>query len=338
MKTKPLVIFLTLSAFTTVCRSSEYARDNIESVKDELMEIERTKIHRFFGHAKLKRKKQLLDISHLQVFNATEIEFQIKPDGETTLFNAVPGIPSMKGFFHGSNGGKTLNLFENQETKAVVGSIIDSETNEIHQISTNYKGETEIITKHVDDFVDVNDETVVPASKFGLIGSRRQANSPVLPKNRSLNDPSVTIDVMVVWTKNAECANSDLHPGCELTSQTTTNILDKIQLAVDETNTAFALSGISSELRLVHAYLDATYYETDQALNDLTYTGDGLLDDVHEKRIRFGADIVSLWIDSQAGCGKGWVGPNKDYMFNVIHLSCATGRYHLHLDCSSCSI
>merc|ERR1711862_669820 len=59
-------------------------------------------------------------------------------------------------------------------------------------------------------------------------------------------------DVMVVWTKRAECKNSGLSPGCTLTTQTRANMFAKINLAVDETNTAFSLSGINTELRLVH--------------------------------------------------------------------------------------
>jgi len=76
----------------------------------------------------------------------------------------------------------------------------------------------------------------------------------------------------------------------------------------------------------VHSYLTPDYVETDldSALKDLTYNYNNKLDEVHEKRAEYGADVVSFWIDSY-GCGLGWTGPSKDYMFSVVNWSCATG-------------
>jgi len=105
--------------------------------------------------------------------------------------------------------------------------------------------------------------------------------------------------------------------------------LGKINLAVVETNIAFILSGIKTKLRLVHAYLDSTYKESDlkSALSDVTGIYDGHLNNVHVKRERYGADMVSLWIASSHGCGESWDGPMKDYMFTAIQWSCATGYF-----------
>jgi len=106
-------------------------------------------------------------------------------------------------------------------------------------------------------------------------------------------------------------------------------MLGKINLAIDETNTAFTMSGINAKLRLVHAYLDSTYQESDlkTALSDVTGMFDGNLNNVHEKRIKFGADIVSLWIDTSYGCGESWDGPVKGYMFTAVNWLCATGYF-----------
>ena len=286
MRNKTLVIFLTLSTFRIAFGN------NIEIVVDNLENY--TNGFRSLGAG----EKQLLDTAYLDLFDATQIEFQITPYSERTLFNTVPGILPIEGFFHGSNGGKTLNLYENPETKAIVGSMIDSDTNEIHQISTNYKGETEVVTRNSTEFIDGEDEMVIPKSKFGFFGNRNLDESPMLRSGSVSNtrsllykvyDTSGIIDVMVVWTKMAECQNSGLPTGCKRTSQTKTNMLDKINLAVDETNTAFALSGIDAQIRLVHAYSDNTYCETGilRTLNDVTYKDDGFMDDVHENRIAF---------------------------------------------------
>merc|ERR1719232_224553 len=175
----------------------------------------------------------------------------------------------------------------------------------------------------------------VPKKKgfFGF-GVRRLADPPVLRSfSASIAEPRSlesgdSIDVMVLWTKKAECRNSYLGSSCTLTEQTRKNMFAKINLAVDETNTAFALSGINTQLRLVHAYLDVNYEESDmrKALEDITFTMDGNMDDVHVKRQTFSADLVSFWVDSNS-CGLAWVGPHRNYMFSVVNWACATGYF-----------
>jgi len=209
----------------------------------------------------------------------------------------------MVGFFHGSSGGKSLNMHKNPKTRSVVGSMVDSDTNEIHQITTNSIGEMEVITKNVNDFIDDDDEMVIPVTRVGFFGGRNLVETPMLRSfrakltdPRSLNDGNGdSIDVMVVWTKTAECKNSGLRLNCRLGLWTRENMMDKIHQAVDETNTAFALSGIGTQLRLVHACLDSSYDEIDknQALQDVTFKN-GKLDHVHKERGKFGADLVSL--------------------------------------------
>jgi hypothetical protein len=62
-------------------------------------------------------------------------------------------------------------------------------------------------------------------------------------RGRMLYDDSGTnIDVLVVWTKDAECVNSRLSRGCNLAATTESNMRGLIDLAVEETNTAYALS------------------------------------------------------------------------------------------------
>lgn len=283
-------------------------------------------------------EKQFLDTTYLNILNAVDLEIELpNSNREKTLFSAVAGAPKIINFFHGCQGGKTINLYEDPETKTVAGSVVDSDTNEIHQITTNAIGETEMITRDGEYFTDETDSFDVPETekKFGFFGgSRHLAHPPMLRSfAESLDEPrslgaDESMDVMVVWTKRAECKNSDLDSGCTLTKQTRTNMFAKINLAVDETNVAFSLSGINTELRLVHAYLDENYEESDMksALEDITSTFDGKMDDVHDKRQKFSADLVSFWIDSTS-CGLAWVGPHRNYMFSVVNWACATGYF-----------
>ncbi len=144
----------------------------------------------------------------------------------------------------------------------------------------------------------------------------------------ALEDPSIQyddgtyIDVMVVYTDDAASASP--------------NINSEIQLAMDETNTSFANSGIQTRLRLVHA-VEVDYAETADIITDLNcITGktDGCLDNIHSLRDSKGADLVSFWIEDGGlyYCGVAWlmqrVNPAwESNGFSVVVRECATGIY-----------
>ena len=177
-------------------------------------------------------------------------------------------------------------------------------------------------------------------------------------RRRLYDDSGANIDVMVVWTKQAECQVSKLSSTCTLTTATESNIRGLIDLAVAETNTAFQLSGILSSLRLVHAYRDPVYVEPTTtaysvALTDLRGSTDGKLDDVHAKRTLYGADMVQMlistlfwsnvhkislrhyfandklssFVGNGQSCGRAYKSSNREYAFAVVSSSCATGYY-----------
>jgi hypothetical protein len=77
----------------------------------------------------------------------------------------------------------------------------------------------------------------------------------------------------------------------------TAAIQSAINLAITESNDAYAASGVSQRLRLVHAVeLAYTTAGFDTDLNRITSTNDGYLDELHALRDQYGADFVSLWI------------------------------------------
>ena len=172
---------------------------------------------------------------------------------------------------------------------------------------------------------DAEAESSLTASRFGM----KMADPN---RRRLVDDNGSVIDVMVVWTIEAECRNSGLREACTPTESTEENIMGLIELAVEETNTAFARSGIPSELRLVHAYRHLEYIEPsvntfDVAIDDLRNSGDGKLDDVHQKRELYGADLVSMILGGGESCGIAYIGPLKWNTFSATHYSCATGYY-----------
>jgi hypothetical protein len=145
--------------------------------------------------------------------------------------------------------------------------------------------------------------------------------------SRSLFDDSGgNLDVMVVWDRDAECRNSGLSASCTPTDATARNMRSRIELAIQETNTAYAQSGVTTVLNLVHSYKHPTYVATrfSSSLNDIT---DNRVEGVHDERNSYGADLVTLIIDDPQYCGVAWLSPREDLMYSVTAWNCATGYF-----------
>lgn len=201
--------------------------------------------------------------------------------------------------------------------KAVFGSIHVGE--EVCQFSRDGSGKSEVICKNQkyfkeesdphfaaddDDEEDIIDEdgaeqrrSLRGASVLGknaTFGWKPNGSRRVSRRRLVYDDSGKNLDLMVLWTKKAECLQSDLPAGCELSHVTEDNMLALIDLAVEETNTAFSLSGVDTQIRLVHAYRDESYVEakkkaTDVAVDHLRNTDDDQLEDAHTKRALYGA-------------------------------------------------
>lgn len=159
--------------------------------------------------------------------------------------------------------------------------------------------ELEPLEEETDDSTrKLYDRTSPVVSSLNMRGSLLSAQQQ---RELIYDDSGSNLDVMVVWTKQAECAESGLSSGCTLTETTHANMKGLVDLAVYETNVAFELSGIYTEIRLVHAYRHPDYIEKTDGLlrftvglSDLKGTTDPHMNDVHAKRSLYGADIVSM--------------------------------------------
>eukprot|EP00588_Corethron_pennatum_P013123 CAMPEP_0194265496 /NCGR_PEP_ID=MMETSP0169-20130528/717_1 /TAXON_ID=218684 /ORGANISM="Corethron pennatum, Strain L29A3" /LENGTH=853 /DNA_ID=CAMNT_0039005969 /DNA_START=87 /DNA_END=2644 /DNA_ORIENTATION=- len=173
---------------------------------------------------------------------------------------------------------------------------------------------------------EIDDEDRGLKTNSGLINHHTTKSSEKSSSTKSI------IDIMVVWTKNSECKRSNQPEGCLVTTTTEDTMRSLVDLAVFETNQAYVDSHIDIELRLVHAYREPTYVEASSdafnaALSAIRSTFDGIMDDVHDKRTLYGADLVALLIDDEEYCGLANLGPSKGLMFSVTSWSCATGNY-----------
>jgi hypothetical protein len=151
-----------------------------------------------------------------------------------------------------------------------------------------------------------------------------------LPGNVSPSAPSAdlpgglpTVDVLVVYTPEARTAAGGQ-----------SSILATIDLAVLETNQAYANSGINYRVELVKAvevaYTEVTSFSA--MLGALRNPTDGVLDEVHDLRDMYGADMVSMIVGGSQYCGLGYMMANpgpyfESWAFSVVARGCATGFY-----------
>jgi len=146
----------------------------------------------------------------------------------------------------------------------------------------------------------------------------RDTTPEVLP-----SDLADTIDVMVAYTAAAAAGAG---------SSNAINAL--VQLGLDETNQAYAYTGVTQRVRLVYRgqvnYVESGVAGTDLAR--LALSGDGYLDDVLSLRSTYRADIVSLWTEQLNECGIGYLMDHVStafapYALSIVKRSCVAGYY-----------
>jgi hypothetical protein len=267
-----------------------------------------------------RKKTCRFNSTQLNLDTATSIDF-IAHNGQHVKCNKkkVSGTSVWYGICNGD--ASNANFVQRKNRKGITqvfGSVHVG--SDVCQISPNAEGVNAMTCTAIKDFPAEEDGVEVPLDDDGVDRALQNLHFGYNPNaldvvesaivhslrgniRRSLYDDSgATIDVMVVWTKQAECLASKLLSTCTLTATTETNIRGLIDLAVAETNTALQLSGMLSTLRLVHAYRDPLYVEPTtttpykNALEELRGTADGKLDDVHTKRALYGADMVQMLI------------------------------------------
>jgi hypothetical protein len=162
------------------------------------------------------------------------------------------------------------------------------------------------------------------------VGINFNIDQTKIDESRELQQ-TVTIDVLVVYTQFAKSEN----PG-----GTAADMQARVDLAIAESNQAYANSNVDVELNLLYLHEDTTGYDLDftnqgsmsPSLSALRSQTDGQLDYVHQMRTDVGADMVAL-ITAGAGCGIAYLCgnsmtamPTYDCVFSVTRFDCATGK------------
>jgi hypothetical protein len=131
-------------------------------------------------------------------------------------------------------------------------------------------------------------------------------------ERRALEDKKITIDLMILYTKNA--ASRYIDPA------------DAIELGVEQANETFRNSGIGNiSLRLVHTQL-IDYDETPGSHFEHLYRmvdGVNSFKDIRRLRNEKRADIVGLMLEDPSGCGLSTrVGADAEEAYFIVHHSC----------------
>lgn len=125
-----------------------------------------------------------------------------------------------------------------------------------------------------------------------------------------------TIDILAVYSIEA--------------AQNYTNIEERIQLAIDYTNAAYALSNIPHRVNLAAAVaLDHHESGTNHEISWMGNLFDGKMDEVHELREQYNADVISFWANHITNlCGQanailsGAVSPT-----HILRVSCGNRTF-----------
>lgn len=161
-------------------------------------------------------------------------------------------------------------------------------------------------------------------SNVALAQSITAAAAANPPAGVPATDSGTQINVLVAYTQSVLSALGG----------TTSAVQSLIATAISETNSGYSTSGVNTALNLVHT-VQVNYDESggfDVALNDITGTSDGKMDEVHALRNTYGADLVVLLINNTDYCGMAWLPStvstsNQGLGFSVTAYSCATGYY-----------
>jgi len=195
------------------------------------------------------------------------------------------------------------------------------------EISSNSNGETVVSEFDTQKLPSCGDSDHFDMSKQEHDHAHEsvQANELENDSTTAANAPSISadgntqIDLLIVYTPDAK----DRMGG-------TSAIETAIASAVIDSNTGYSNSEIALNVNLVHV-AEVDYTESGDMGTDLTLlrgTSDGTMDNIHDLRTTYGADMVAMITNDSSYCGLGYVltvpgaSYNRRFSFSITHYSC----------------
>lgn len=153
---------------------------------------------------------------------------------------------------------------------------------------------------------------------------------------------NAVVDIMCLYTPEALCDEIGKDAGCDTTDEMAIGMMDdKCELAIEETNTAFIESGVTTTANLVYKGLISDDFKEERymcsALSKMRYNIESYYQEVRDLRTQYGADLVTLLTKQVkydrdgsdirlCGCGDMFANHHMA-AFSVVDKSCATGYY-----------
>jgi hypothetical protein len=168
----------------------------------------------------------------------------------------------------------------------------------------------------------------VDESEYPAEGCGEDLPAPPPPPREDANtilaDPCDLIDMLILYT-----------PSARSTAGGHEAMLALIYLAVAETNISYEDSGVTHRVQPVHID-EISYTESGGSITDrnrLRDPADGFMDEAHDLRETYCADVVALVEDTGDWCGFSYTQDpapdpgHEDYGFYVVRDDCATGYF-----------
>ncbi len=201
----------------------------------------------------------------------------------------------------------------------VVQGVVHLPTGEQYELSYAGSGVHRIAQTDIHGF---------PAEAAPLDGRLWEDSTEPAVKTRAAPLEGLTVvDLMVVYT-----------PKSRIGAGAVDAIEARIEQGVSMANQAYETSGVGQVHRLVHMaeveYTESSSSRAGLALANVRNRNDGILEEVHELRNTYGADVVSFLIEDTAVCGLGYIlDPRfswaESYAFNVTYWACVGSTHSL---------
>ena len=261
------------------------------------------------------RKKGKADLTNFSLSCVESTNITVSFENKKTLFQMDKRPKSTKStkskmenvFLSGEEeNGSSINLLRKPDGQ-IIGSMTDVIEGTVTQLKVDMDGINSVEIIPSSDFPPEADAVVELVPNKEAPPQRFLFDTLKIPNvTRRVNIASmITIDVLVLWTKNAECKYATEDRSCTRNNGTKEQMVALIELAIFETNTAYEKSGVNLKLELAHSELVDSINEPAE---DAFYaTLSNLRSDpaVQQKRASYGADIVALIIDDSQYCGMG---------------------------------
>lgn len=240
-------------------------------------------------------------------------------DGRSVRLDKTSALPDESGTFiwkgtYDDADGNVGSAIIVSRGKAVVGNIT---TPQGKMFQIRYLGEEVHSLREIDQSQFPDEiEAYVPGMRA------LQDLIPEAPQDTCTTDPPGVIDMLIVYDVAARNGAGG-----------TDGIIATVYLALQETNQSYINSAVNHRVRIVHIaevnYTEGGNFST--YLTDLQSTN-GIIDQVQGLRNTYGADVVSMIVETGNACGIGYLmntlsNAFEPWAYSVTRRDCATGYY-----------